>query len=154
MFLWGTGDDGQDGYSPTGKQWALGGDTFVVGCAIPDDAVILPQFNKLNPDMANPKYNTKYGMYEPHCGLDKLKFAFGHDEYMYRMLVANGCSIPQEGLDMIRYHSAYPWHDKVCFCFCISVSRRHECTNFVSCCFFLCCVHTGCVPSLDEARRL
>ena len=35
MFLWGTGDDGQDGYSPTGKQWALGGDTFVVGCKIP-----------------------------------------------------------------------------------------------------------------------
>ena len=39
-------------------------------------------------------------------------FAWGHDEYMYRMLVANHCRIPQEGLDMIRYHSAYPWHDK------------------------------------------
>ena len=25
MFLWGTGEDGQDGYSPNGKQWALGG---------------------------------------------------------------------------------------------------------------------------------
>lgn len=112
MFLWGTGEDGQDGYNPKGKQWALGGDTFVVGCEIPDDAVVFPEFNELNPDMNNPKYNTKYGMYEPHCGLDNLCFAWGHDEYMYRMLVANETTIPQAGLDMIRYHSAYPLHDK------------------------------------------
>ena len=26
--------------------------------------------------------------------------------------MANECTIPREGLDMIRYHSAYPWHDK------------------------------------------
>ena len=60
-----------------------------------------------------PKYNTKYGIYKPNCGLDELKFAWGHDEYMYRMLSSNAsCSLPQEGLDMIRYHSAYPLHDK------------------------------------------
>lgn len=115
MFLWGTSEDGQDGYDPKGKQWALGGDTFVVGCEIPDDAVVFPEFNKLNPDMSNPKYNTKYGMYEPHCGLDSLCFAWGHDEYMYRMLVANETTIPQAGLDMIRYHSAYPLHDKCAY---------------------------------------
>jgi len=34
MFLWGTGEDGQDGYDPKGHQWALGGDTFVVGCKV------------------------------------------------------------------------------------------------------------------------
>ena len=112
MFLWGTGDDGQDGYSPNGKQWALGGDTFVVGCQIPDNAVVFSEFNGLNPDMKDARYNTKYGIYEPHCGIDKLMFAWGHDEYMYRMLVANNCSLPREALDMIRYHSAYPWHDK------------------------------------------
>jgi inositol oxygenase len=72
----------------------------------------LPEFNTLNPDMHNPQYNSKYGCYEPNCGLDKLMFAWGHDEYMYRMLVANDTTIPREGLDMIRYHSAYPWHDK------------------------------------------
>jgi hypothetical protein len=105
MFLWGTGEDGQDGYSPKGKQWALGGDTFAVGCQIPDNAVVFPAFNKFNPDMHNPAYNTAYGMYKPHCGLDKLCFAWGHDEYMYRMLVANETTIPREGLDMIRYHS-------------------------------------------------
>ena len=112
MFLWGTGEDGQNGYSPNGKQWALGGDTFVVGCSIPDDAVVFPQFNKLNPDMSNERYNTECGMYEPHCGLDKLCWSWGHDEYMYRMLFANNTTIPREGLDMIRYHSAYPLHDK------------------------------------------
>ena len=112
MFLWGNGEDGQDGYSPKGKQWSLGGDTFVVGCQIPDDAVVFPQFNHLNPDMQDDRYNTPNGMYEAHCGLDQLCFAWGHDEYMYRMLVANNTTIPKEGLDMIRYHSAYPMHDK------------------------------------------
>lgn len=110
MFLWGTGEDGQDGYSPNGKQWALGGDTFVVGCEIPDHAVVFPEFNELNPDMHDETNSTKYGIYDAHCGLDKLKFAWGHDEYMYRMLVANNASIPQAGLDMIRYHSAYLLH--------------------------------------------
>ena len=112
MFLWGSSRDGQDGTSPQGKQWALGGDTFVLGCRIPHDAVVFPQFNQLNPDAANPLYNTEYGMYEPHCGLDKLLFAWGHDEYMWRMLIANQTTVPREGLDMIRYHSAYPMHDK------------------------------------------
>lgn len=28
------------------------------------------------------------------------------------MLVANDTLIPKEGLAMIRFHSAYPWHDK------------------------------------------
>lgn len=112
MFLWGTDEEGQEGRRSDGKQWALGGDTWVVGCRIPDEAVVFAEFNKLNPDMHDARYNTECGMYEPHCGLDKLMFAWGHDEYMYRMLVANGCTIPSEGLDMIRYHSAYPWHDK------------------------------------------
>jgi inositol oxygenase len=112
MFLWGSGEDGQDGYSPNGKQWALGGDTFVVGCRIPDEAVVFPEFNELNPDMHDERYNTTHGIYELNCGLDALKFAWGHDEYMYRMLVANDAKLPREALDMIRYHSAYPWHDK------------------------------------------
>ena len=97
------------------KQWALGGDTFVLGCAIPDDAVVLPEFNHLNPDMHDPRYNTKYGMYDlpsGRVGLSNLLLAWGHDEYMYRMLVANQATIPLEGLDMIRYHSAYPLHDR------------------------------------------
>jgi len=113
MFLWGTGEDGQDGRNADGKQWGLAGDTWVVGCKIPDgDDVVFSQFNDLNPDMHDDRYNTQFGVYEPHCGLDELKFAWGHDEYMYRMLVANNSTIPREGLDMIRFHSAYPLHEK------------------------------------------
>lgn len=109
MFLWGDEKDGQQG-TADGIQWALGGDTWVVGCALPDKGIVFPQFNKLNPDMANPKYNTKFGIYHENIGFKNLKFAFGHDEYMYRMLVHNNSKIPHEGLQMVRLHSCYAWH--------------------------------------------
>ena len=111
MFLWGTAEDGQIGEADF-PQWALGGDTWVVGCSIPD-SVVLPEFNELNPDKDNPQFNsTKYGCYEANCGLENLRFAYGHDEYMYRMLVHNKCPFPKEGLAMVRYHSCYPLHSK------------------------------------------
>ena len=58
-----------------------------MGCRIPDSAV-MPQFNELNPDMQNPLYNTENGIYEPQCGMNNLMYAYGHDEYMYQMLVS------------------------------------------------------------------
>ncbi|XP_077425777.1 inositol oxygenase isoform X2 [Vanacampus margaritifer] len=33
-------------------------------------------------------------------------------EYLYRVLQFNKCNIPEEGLNMIRYHSFYPWHSQ------------------------------------------
>lgn len=108
MFKWGCQKDGQEG-SADGDQWALGGDTWVLGAAMPPSACF-PEFNSLNPDMANPKLKSKYGIYEPHCGIDALKFAFGHDEYMYQMLKFNSAKFPKQALDMVRLHSCYPWH--------------------------------------------
>ena len=111
MFaLGGLEKDGQHGhqYSP---QWALGGDTWVVGAKIPD-TVVFPEMNRLNGDYDNESYNTKFGVYKPGCGFENLRFAYGHDEYMYQMLKFNKCAIPEEGLAMIRYHSCYPWHSK------------------------------------------
>lgn len=108
MFLWGTPEDGQQG-TADGPQWALGGDTWVVGCRLPD-SMVFPEYNTLNPDMHDERLNTEYGIYEPHCGLNNLFFAYGHDEYMYQMLVGNNTTIPEEGLAMIRFHSAYPLH--------------------------------------------
>lgn len=110
MYLWGEEKDGQIGRADF-PQWGLGGDTWVVGVPIPDSAVF-PEFNALSPDREVKEYQGTCGMYEPNCGLDKLLFAYGHDEYLYRMLVHNKASIPKEGLAMIRYHSCYPWHDK------------------------------------------
>jgi len=113
MYLWGAAEDGQVG-TAEGPQWALGGDTWAVGCALPTGearpGVVFPEFSALNPDMADPRYNTKNGMYEEGCGIDALRFAYGHDEYLYQMLLANGVALPKEALAMVRYHSAYPWH--------------------------------------------
>ena len=55
MFKYGTPADGHEG-TATGCQWALGGDTWVVGCKLPDGACF-PEFNELNPDMKNPEFN-------------------------------------------------------------------------------------------------
>ena len=99
----------------TGKkeQWAMVGDTFIVGCQLPEK-IIYPEFNQYNPDMSNPKYNTKYGMYQTGCGLDNLMCSWGHDEYLYRILShpKNENSLPPEALYMARWHSLYAYHDQ------------------------------------------
>jgi inositol oxygenase len=87
MFLWGDEHCGQKG-TAEGPQWALGGDTWVVGAKIPD-CVVFPEFNSLNPDMSNAIYSKQLGIYEPHCGIDNLFFAYGHDEYLYQMVVSS-----------------------------------------------------------------
>lgn len=65
------------------------------------------------------RFSTKYGMYKPKCGIDKLLMSWGHDEYLYRVLVHNKTKLPNQALAMIRYHSFYPWHaggDYMHFC--------------------------------------
>lgn len=42
-------------------------------------------------------------MYDPECGLDSLMMSWGHDEYMYRVLVHNKARLPPQALKMIRY---------------------------------------------------
>ncbi|XP_014213564.1 inositol oxygenase isoform X2 [Copidosoma floridanum] len=91
-------------------QWAVVGDTFPVGCAWGDSIVYRDTSFDDNPDGKDPRYNTKYGMYKPKCGLDNLIMSWGHDEYLYRVLKHNNSKLPKEGLVMIRYHSFYPWH--------------------------------------------
>mmetsp|Transcript_4033 Transcript_4033/g.5911 ORF Transcript_4033/g.5911 Transcript_4033/m.5911 type:complete len:284 (-) Transcript_4033:1450-2301(-) len=108
MFAWGTEKDGQA--SGDSAQFGLVGDTWVVGAPIPESAVF-PEFNALNADQEELSKLGPCGVYEPGCGLDNLKFAFGHDEYLYRVLKNHkACTIPEDGLAMIRYHSAYPLH--------------------------------------------
>ena len=87
-------------------QWAVVGDTFPVGCAY-SDKIVYPEFFKNNPDYTNESFNTKYGVYEPNCGLRNVTMSWGHDEYVYH--IAKN-SLPEEGLYMLRYHSFYPWH--------------------------------------------
>uniref|UniRef100_A0A182YIC0 Inositol oxygenase n=1 Tax=Anopheles stephensi TaxID=30069 RepID=A0A182YIC0_ANOST len=91
-------------------QWAVVGDTFPVGCEWGPSIVYREDSFVDNPDGDNPKYNTKNGMYEPNCGLEKLTMSWGHDEYLYRVLKHNRSTLPEQALHMIRYHSFYPWH--------------------------------------------
>ncbi|QPG74408.1 hypothetical protein FOA43_001737 [Brettanomyces nanus] len=89
-------------------QWDVVGDTFPVGCRF-SKKIIYHDFFKKNPDNRNPLYNTKYGIYSPHCGLKNVMLSWGHDEYMFN-LAKEQSTLPPEGLSMIRYHSFYPWH--------------------------------------------
>ncbi|KAL0867956.1 hypothetical protein ABMA27_008626 [Loxostege sticticalis] len=91
-------------------QWCVVGDTFALGCKWGPSIVYGDDSFRDNPDTHNPKYNTKYGMYEPNCGLENLLMSWGHDEYLYRVLVHNKAKFPKKALHMIRYHSFYPWH--------------------------------------------
>lgn len=112
MFKWGSPEDGQDARTEDGEQWALGGDTWVVGCPLPE-SMVFPEFNALNPDAGHEVYDNAAlpcGMYEPHCGMSNLMYAWGHDEYMFQVLEHNCPDFPAMGKNIIRYHSCYPWH--------------------------------------------
>ena len=87
-------------------QWAVVGDTFPVGCAH-SDKIVYPEFFSANPDHSNEKYNSKFGVYEPNCGLRSVHMSWGHDEYVYHMMKDY---IPETGLYMLRYHSFYAQH--------------------------------------------
>jgi len=89
------------------------GDTFVVGCAFPD-TIVYPETMMGNPDAHHPVYGTKMGVYDMGCGLDALELSYGHDEYLYQMLVRNRDRhrLSERWMRAIRYHSFYPWHDK------------------------------------------
>jgi len=87
-------------------QWAVVGDTFPVGCAY-SDQIVFPEFFAANPDGEVREYQSKYGIYEPNCGLDKVHMSWGHDEYIYTV-VRN--YLPEPAHYMLRYHSFYPAH--------------------------------------------
>jgi inositol oxygenase len=90
-------------------QWDVVGDTFVVGAQIPTDKIVYSDTFTENPDMTHPVYSTKYGIYKPNCGLDNIMISWGHDEYLY-LVMKQQSSLPKAALNMIRFHSFYPWH--------------------------------------------
>lgn len=87
-------------------QWAVVGDTFPVGCAW-SDQIVFPEYFAANPDRKTPEYQTLYGIYQPHCGLDNVHMSWGHDEYIYRVTRKY---LPEPAQYMLRYHSFYPAH--------------------------------------------
>lgn len=91
-------------------QWAVVGDTFPVGCEPQKGIVYRDTSFHNNPDMKDPRYNTKLGIYHEGIGLSKIMMSWGHDEYLYRVLKHNNTTLPEQALYMIRFHSFYPWH--------------------------------------------
>ena len=87
-------------------QWAVVGDTFPVGCQH-SDKIVYPDYFDNNPDSSDERYNTKYGVYEPNCGLRNVHMSWGHDEYLYQLMKDY---LPEPALYMMRYHSFYAQH--------------------------------------------
>jgi inositol oxygenase len=87
-------------------QWAVVGDTYPVGCQF-SDKIVYPEFFTENADYSDKRYNTKFGVYSKHCGLDQVKMSWGHDEYLYHVMKDY---LPKPALYIIRYHSFYAQH--------------------------------------------
>jgi len=93
---------------------AVVGDTFPVGCA-PQPSIVYGNHSfKDNKDFYDERYNSRLGIYQENCGLDNVMMSWGHDEYLYQVLVNHAkktkVDIPMQGLYAIRFHSFYPWH--------------------------------------------
>lgn len=88
--------------------WAVVGDTFATGCKFPDTMVYANE-TVHSPDYG--KYDT-LGIYKKGCGIRNLYISYGHDEYLYQVLKYNQDShkFPEKYMNIIRYHSFYPWH--------------------------------------------
>lgn len=83
------------------------GDTFPVGCAF-DPAVVYHGLFAANPDHG--RFGA-LGRYRAGCGFDAVRFSFGHDEYLARVLEAHAaCRLPPRAVYVVRYHSFYAWH--------------------------------------------
>ncbi len=87
-------------------QWGVVGDTFPVGCAYSKD-IVFPEYFAANPDRHNSLYQSKYGVYEPNCGLANVHMSFGHDGYIGEVMKNY---MPEPSLYMLRYHSFYAAH--------------------------------------------
>ena len=92
--------------------WSIVGDTFALGCRIPKTVVF---YDILKDVLINhPDYmNSDLGIYQKGCGLENLIISFGHDEYLYQVLKQNkNHKLSEKYMNIIRYHSFYPWHSK------------------------------------------
>src|ERR1700683_2396095 len=87
-------------------QWGVVGDTFPVGCAY-SGQVVFPEYFANNPDAKVPEYQTKFGIYEPNCGLNKVHMSWGHDAYISKV---SEKYLPEPAIYMLRYHSFYAAH--------------------------------------------
>ena len=91
--------------------WCVVGDTYPLGCQF-SKSILYYETLKENSDFKNDKYQTKLCIYQESCGLKNVIFSFGHDEYLYQILLKNRNKhkLTDKYMNIIRYHSFYPWH--------------------------------------------
>ena len=77
------------------------GDTFPLGCRF-SPRIRHAEHLSLNPDAREASYQTRCGIYDEGCGLDRVVFAYGHDEYLAEVL---GDRLPYALRWTIRHHS-------------------------------------------------
>ena len=88
------------------ENWAVVGDTYVLGCEFPKSIVYYECLKKESKEKHN-----GLGIYTKECGLNNLILSYGHDEYLFSVLKGNkNHKISRKYMDVIRYHSFYPWH--------------------------------------------
>lgn len=102
MYIWGCDQDG----TSNDEQWGVVGDTFIVGCCLPN-VLVHSEFNNLCID--HKKFD-EIGIYSEKCGLNNVLCSWGHDEYLYQVLKNNPTKLPLQALQIIRFHSLYAWH--------------------------------------------
>lgn len=90
-------------------QWAVVGDTYPLGCLF-SNKIVHAEYFKDNPDLNNPLYQTKLGIYKKEgVGLNNVVMTWGHDEYLYQV-VKDQSTLPEQAKFIIRYHSFYALH--------------------------------------------
>ena len=87
--------------------WLAAGDIYPLGCKF-STKIPFAEFFAENEDYN--VYTTDLGIYTENLGFDNTEFCFGHDEYLFQLLLQNKCQLPDEALYIIRYHSFYSWH--------------------------------------------
>ncbi len=77
------------------------GDIHPLGCAFSPN-IRHAEGLEQNPDSNEPAYRSRCGIYDVGCGLERVEFAFGHDQYLYDVLRDH---VPQPVAWTIRHHS-------------------------------------------------
>ena len=87
-------------------QWAVVGDTFPVGCRY-SERDRLPGILCRKPRSTRGPVSNRMRHLRARLWSRSVYMSWGHDEYLYHVVKDH---LPEEGLAMIRYHSAYPVH--------------------------------------------
>ena len=85
-------------------QWSVVGDTFPVGLPLDPAVVLHEHFASVVPPELS---------YPGGVGLKNVLLSFGHDEYLARVLERSGTTLPPEAIYIVRFHSFYPWHNRL-----------------------------------------